>query len=84
MKPSGKRDQNCQTKSPEKPKILINEQIFVPQNLNINKDPSCLLSPVFSLVDIRRNQDTEDLKTVYYILTAIEGRVRRLKNNLRM
>nr|XP_034824844.1 uncharacterized protein LOC117982590 [Maniola hyperantus] len=40
-----------------------------------------LLYPALSLTDVR-GHDKNDLKNVYYILTAIEGRVRRLKSNL--
>lgn len=83
MKPSGKRHQNCQTNYTKKPKIYTNEQLFVPKIINRSKR-SCFVSPVVSLVEMRQNQDMEDLKRVYNVLSAIEGRVRRLKTNLRM
>ncbi|XP_045764262.1 uncharacterized protein LOC123866640 isoform X3 [Maniola jurtina] len=40
-----------------------------------------LLYPALSFTDVR-GHDKNDLKNVYYMLTAIEGRVRRLKSNL--
>ncbi|XP_022835603.1 uncharacterized protein LOC111363047, partial [Spodoptera litura] len=38
----------------------------------------CILSPAISLTDICKNDKT-NLKSVYYMLSAIEGRLRRLK-----
>lgn len=76
MKPSGRKDVNCQTKTSK-----------ITTKINDNHSPSIysssLLSPVYSFIDIRGNQEKDDLKAVYDILTAIEGRVRRIKNNLR-
>lgn len=42
---------------------------------------NCVLPPTNSTTDIR-GEERHDLRTVYYILAAIEGRVRRLKQNL--
>ncbi|XP_039749244.1 uncharacterized protein LOC120626030 [Pararge aegeria] len=54
------------------------EAKFLKQKFNQH---SCILFPALSLTDVRGN-DKNDLKNVYCILTAIEGRVRRLRNNL--
>ncbi|CAG4936759.1 unnamed protein product [Colias eurytheme] len=56
-----------------------NLQVKIKKREIINQN--CILSPTISAVDIRRNE-SHDLKTLYYMLTAIEGRVRRLKQNL--
>ncbi|XP_064071215.1 uncharacterized protein LOC135193316 [Vanessa tameamea] len=69
MKPSGRQDEYCQTK--------ISSIYTKKRNRR-----SCYISPAYSLIDIRENQEKEELKAVYNILTAIEGRVRRLKNHL--
>ncbi|XP_046960710.1 uncharacterized protein LOC124530552 [Vanessa cardui] len=67
MKPSGRQDEYCQTKI---------------SGINTKKKVkrSCYISPTCSLIDIRGKQETDDLRAVYNILTAIEGRVRRIKN----
>ena len=84
MKPSGKRDQNCQTNNMKKPQqAYINERLTIPPYI-IKKQKSCILSPVISLIEMREKNDVDDLKRVYNVLSAIEGRVRRLKYNLRM
>ncbi|XP_072940861.1 uncharacterized protein [Epargyreus clarus] len=68
MKPSGRQDDCCQT-------------IKVRSTLNIFSNPPSLMNAL-SATDFRENQDKQDLKTMYYMLSSIEGRVRRLKNNL--
>ncbi|CAH4008341.1 unnamed protein product [Pieris brassicae] len=50
---------------------------FAPEYLCQN----CILPPTASATDIR-GEESHDLRTVYYFLAAIEGRVRRLKQNL--
>ncbi|XP_050342327.1 uncharacterized protein LOC126768345 [Nymphalis io] len=69
MKPSGRQDVYCQAKISR-------------HHTKIKNKRSCFLSPAYSLVDIRENQEKDELKAVYDILTAIEGRVRRIKNHL--
>ncbi|XP_038210455.1 uncharacterized protein LOC119831236 [Zerene cesonia] len=56
-----------------------NLQVKIKQREIFNQN--CILTPTISAVDIRRNE-SHDLKTLYYMLTAIEGRMRRLKQNL--
>lgn len=55
---------------------------------NVNCQAKCfpagnsyILFPALSLTDIR-GHDKNDLKNIYFLLNAIEGRVRRLKHNL--
>ncbi|XP_037874745.1 uncharacterized protein LOC101735909 isoform X2 [Bombyx mori] len=67
MKPSGRREIACQTN--EKAERL--DKIAL----------QCILSPAPSLTDICKS-DKQHLKAVYNILSAIEGRIRRMRANL--
>ncbi|XP_030027870.1 uncharacterized protein LOC115445651 isoform X7 [Manduca sexta] len=68
MKPSARQELGCQTNK-------------ICRYCDIKKPTAYLLSPTSSLTDICR-YDREHLKSVYYILSAIEGRIRRLKANV--
>lgn len=67
MKPSAREEFGCQT--------------FKYRPLNKGSKYKTTLSPAVSLTDICRH-DKEHLKSVYYMLTAIEGRLRRIKANI--
>ncbi|CAG9560120.1 unnamed protein product [Danaus chrysippus] len=74
MKPSGRLDEDCQVKIPM-------TQVNNIHNIMNSLTSSCVLTPTISDTDLTLH-DKRDLKTVYYILSGIEGRIRRLKNNL--
>ncbi|XP_032510786.2 uncharacterized protein LOC116765454 isoform X3 [Danaus plexippus] len=74
MKPSGRMDENCQVKIPV-------TQMKSIRNMMTTLTSSCVLTPTVSDTDLTAH-DKRDLRAVYYILSGIEGRIRRLKNNL--
>ncbi|KAJ0180072.1 hypothetical protein K1T71_004663 [Dendrolimus kikuchii] len=68
MKPSGRGELGCQTHRRSNSKTRRHNSCF-------------FLSPASSLTDICRH-DKKHLKSVYYMLSSIEGRLRRLRANL--
>ncbi|XP_063839406.1 uncharacterized protein LOC135088507 [Ostrinia nubilalis] len=72
MKPSGREDLGCQT---------IRNHMPSHHRAEFSRPMSCCaLSP--SLTNICGGTDKNHLKSVYYMLSAIEGRIRRLKRNI--
>ncbi|XP_026328383.1 uncharacterized protein LOC113236497 isoform X2 [Hyposmocoma kahamanoa] len=68
MKPSGKGELGCQTKH-------ATQQVLRPT-------ASSYLNPAISLTHICNSNEVEKLQSMYYMLAAIDGRMRRLKNNI--
>ncbi|XP_013134489.1 PREDICTED: uncharacterized protein LOC106100239 isoform X2 [Papilio polytes] len=71
MKPSTFHNAGCQT-----------YEYIIPV-ITIASASTCSLSPALSLTDICEGRDKNELQAVYYMLSAIEGRIRRLKRNIR-
>ncbi|KAI8428486.1 hypothetical protein MSG28_007284 [Choristoneura fumiferana] len=67
MKPSGRNEFACQTQVRRVPNIR-----------QIRAMSCCTLNHAFSVTDICRGREN-DLRTVYFLLSAIEGRIRRMK-----
>ncbi|CAH2075075.1 unnamed protein product, partial [Iphiclides podalirius] len=72
MKPSCYTNESCQTQN----------LMSLPAG-KFDTSSTCILSPALSLTEICSGRDKSDLKTVYFMLSAIEGRIRRLKRNVR-
>ncbi|RVE47069.1 hypothetical protein evm_008253 [Chilo suppressalis] len=73
MKPSGREDLGCQTYKDHKILNCVKQE-------PIRTLSCCDLSP--SLISICKDNEKHHLKSVYYMLSAIEGRIRRLKRNI--
>ncbi|KOB57087.1 Uncharacterized protein OBRU01_25765, partial [Operophtera brumata] len=67
MKPTARDEVSCQT--------FVKRRCFQTPKLNAS------LSPLVNLMDVDEH-DKHHLKSVYIMLTAIEGRLRRLKSNV--
>ncbi|CAD0198425.1 unnamed protein product [Chrysodeixis includens] len=65
------------TMAPSGREELASQTTKIKPKFKLRRHMSCTLSPVVSLTDICKND--KSLKSVYYMLSAIEGRMRRLK-----